>query len=663
MANLSVLPNEILSIVSGHLDRPRDILNLSLSSKRLHEYAKLDGWKAFLKGRFGLPGLDSDARNALHGITTLYRNWDRKAFVARFTEPPVSITSLNSWEYKRWRGPQGQTMGYQPSIDSYEEIYGSWANRREVLAWSAGTHIVMRVKETGLEAMMAWEDFHSQEVDSEQPYPFDEYRHLASWYSYKLPDSFEGQDDITSLKLFKPHQRYGDFDTIATGTASGGLSVLSVDPAQRALSEISYTTSRRPISSITIGPDASPLMAATLSDSILALYPTNVDDSVGETVDALSLVSPVASGARNGRVWSSSFLSSDKVAIGIGPSYEPIQVFEVTPTGFSEQPLRKFNLNSKSWTGTRNGVEMSGHTSVYPIIPIPSGSGSEAGNLFLSGGYDGIMRLHDMRSPHGFETLFWDVTNDSSIYSLATQGLERVVAGTSKHSMLKVFDLRFSGSHAYHVVPPSPRSNRQRSRFLDDSQSTSPITGGWNLFLSPRNTPRHKHPHPHSTRPPRTNDSPIYSLSIPSPNSPTLYAGLEGAIMSLDFLSVTDTHPDPLYSQIIERFPRSHSGKEEGNVDVKRSYDPNDDVLNLGMYEQGDEKGVGMRLMVQESIGTNIVEHARERKRDAGKFAGLDERWKDPSEDKDRWSRGQVPPPQQQQGRRGGRGRGRRRGG
>ncbi len=68
MAALNSLPNEILSLISSHLDRPRDLLYLSLASRRLADFAKLDGWKALLKGRFGVSGLDADARNSVHGF-------------------------------------------------------------------------------------------------------------------------------------------------------------------------------------------------------------------------------------------------------------------------------------------------------------------------------------------------------------------------------------------------------------------------------------------------------------------------------------------------------------------------------------------------------------------------------------------------------------------
>jgi WD40 repeat protein len=640
---LHSLPNEILSLVANHLDRPRDVRNLALTSKRLHEFANLDGWKAFLKGRFGLPGLDSDARNAVHGLTTLCRNWERKAFLARYLQPSQNTTSLNSWERKRWRGRQGQTMGYQPSIDSYEEMHGTWVDRRELLAWSAGTQIALRVKETGSKAAGAWEAGHDGDA-------FGPYEQLVSWYTYQIPQGHEGRDDITALKLLRPHQKSDASEHIAFGTASGDLSLLSVDLDLQKRKVHDYGTNHRSVGSLSISSSDNPTIAAILGDSTLALYPVHLDASEGYEQESLSEVDPVVLGARGGRLWSCNFISQDRVAVGMGPTFEPIQIYEVTSSGFIPEPLRKFSLDSKFWSGSRN-VTNPTNSSVYPIVPLPNSANdrSSAGNLFLSGGYDGIIRLHDMRSPHSFETMYWDVTNDSTVYSLATHGLERVVVGTSMHSMLKVFDLRLSGSHAYRAIPLSrPKTNAipragdyVGSKIVSDAvcaMGAMPISGGWNLFLSPRN--RHR-----QNRGPRTEESPVYSLSIPSPTSSSLYAGVEAAVLSLDFLSVADKHPDPLFTSAMKRFTGSST------IDMKYTYNPTDDVLNLGMYEQGNEQALGMKLMVQDGVGMGVGKNAEGR--DFAKFRDVDERWKDPSDESGRWMRGQ-----ETHGRRGG-GRGR----
>ncbi|CAO2655821.1 Nn.00g046240.m01.CDS01 [Neocucurbitaria sp. VM-36] len=663
MAALSILPNEILSLITGYLEHPRDVLYLSLASRRLSEFAKLDGWKAFLRGRFALSGLESDARNSVHGLTTLYRNWDRKGFVARYLEPSVKTTSLNSWQSKRWKGPQGQTMGYQPSIDSYEEMYGGWGERREVLAWSAGTQIVMRVRETGLNIDKIRQQEEDVDQGPDQTWNYDAFNHLNSWFTYKIPGSFEGRDDITSLKLLRPHQRDMDFEDIVFGTASGQLSLLSVSSERGETLEQQYETGRRAVGSTSISSSSSPMLAVTLGDSSLALYPIDRDSISDQPVDPTTQITPIIPGARSGRLWSCHFLSKDKVAVGLGPSYEPIQIYGLAPGGLLSEPIRTFNLESKFWQGSRVDMSPQRSTSIYPILAIPSTAqgGSDAGNTFLTGGYDGIIRLHDMRSARGFETMFWDPTNDSSIYSLAAQGLERVVAGVSMHSMIKVFDLRFSGSYGYHTASLPPRKPRKKppgqdfasNAIVNDTKGdASAICGGWNLYLNPRVPPNRNAYRDDYWR--GREDSPVYSVSIPSPVSQNLYVGLEGSVQSLTFHGIADPHPDTMLAQSVKHFADSEA------VDIRASYNPQGDALNLGMYEQGSEEGLGMQLLVQDGVATGVVKNKE--RRDAARARGLDERWRDLRDEGDRWARGQTVPQTPRRGRgrgRGGRGRGR----
>jgi WD40 repeat protein len=654
MATLSTLPNEILSLITRHLDHPKDVLNLSLASRRLSEFAKLDGWKALLKGRFGLGGLDSDARDSVHGLTTLYRNWSRKGFIATYLEPTKNTMSFNTWHPERWRGPQGQTMGYQPSIDSYEEIYGGWGERREVLAWSAGTQIILRTKETGanIEKIRQREEGLGEAPD--QTWTYDSFKHLNTWFTYRTPDSIEGRDDITRVKLLRPHQRHLAWEDMVFGTASGELSLLSVNPDMEETLLQQYETGRRGVQDLSVSSSSAPMVAAALADSSLALYALDRDYTLQEKTNPVSEVKTTLAGTRFGGLWSCEFLSNDKVALGCGPHIEPIEVYHIGPDGFMPVPLRSFT------TATGNAAT-SHPTSIYPILSIPSTArGGSEGSTFLSGGYDGLIRLHDMRSPRGMEQIYWDPTNDSPIYSLAAQGTERIVAGVALHSMIKVFDLRLSGSHAYRTVAlPSPnpkKTSKTRdsvtNAIVDNSKHTVPtISGGWNLYLNPRvRPPRTAYRHDYSSL---RQDSPVYSLSIPSPTSQNIYAGLEGAVHSLIFHGIADTHPDPMLAHSIVRF------HDSGAIDPQTSYNPKGDALALGMYEQGTDEGVGMHLLVQDGVTGGAVKRER---REAARVKGLDERWIDIREEGDRWSRGEAPQREQARSQRQGRGRGRGRG-
>ncbi|KAH7135565.1 hypothetical protein B0J11DRAFT_547455 [Dendryphion nanum] len=604
MGALDKLPAEIVDNIVARLEHSRDVLNLSLTNRALSKWTsqllfpgvETQGWKQFLKGRFGLDvtkQLPADART-VHGLTTLHRNWDRKAFVATFLAPAqVEITSVINWKPRGSVAGQAQTMGYRPSIDSYEVINGRWDSRKEVVAWSAGPELVIRSKKT-------------------RPHPSgileEEYgaRDTTKWMSFLVPGAIEGLDDITTLKMLRPHQKPPSLEGVAFGNAFNTLGMLLINSDEKRSRVRRYRTHHdRPVNHLDISSASDPFMAAILGRSVLALYKVDVDEEKSDSVGSVSQVVPETNSTSLSQLWSSNFISSDRVAVGLGPSYVPIHVYKITPTGFAEKPERTFSLN-KNYSAGDLRILGNYNRSVNPIIPLPAGSFTESpnGNLFLSGGHDGIVRLHDMRSPHDFETMYWDPTNDSSIYSLATHGLERVIVGTSMHSMLKVFDLRVAGAHSYHSIRPqtsTPPQQRTRNgdyatndivrQAVAQSDESTAVTGGWNLYMSPRNKPRNiispyiRHPLPSSY------DCPIYSLSVPSPFSSNVYAGLEGAVMNLTFLSVLDKHPDPLLMNTIKYMPNKHE------INYRKSYDLSGGAFNCGMYEQGDEQALGMQLM------------------------------------------------------------------
>lgn len=100
--------------------------------------------------------------------------------------------------------------------------------------------------------------------------------------------------------------------------------------------------------------------------------------------------------------------------------------------------------------------------------------------------------------------------------------------------------------------------------------------------------------------------SPVYSLSSPSPCSPTFFAGIEGKVLEIDVVSIMDRHPDPIF----------RSGPQKtGNrtLDLKRKWDPHSEVLRLPLYEQVEGN---INLRMQRGVGSV----ATSRK-------GWDERW------------------------------------
>lgn len=164
----------------------------------------------------------------------------------------------------------------------------------------------------------------------------------------------------------------------------------------------------------------------------------------------------------------------------------------------------------------------------------------------------------------------------SAVYSLATVGRERVIAGAAAQSLVKVFDLRMSGGRAYSYLDissglQSKASESDATGWIQEG-SASASDAGWNIFSHEQKTSRGSH---------RQSQSPVYSLSRPSESSPSLYAGLENRVVHFNFTSALDKHPDPLF-RVSRRAGRD--GREA--ADLRDTWYPhNSSYRNLAIYE------------------------------------------------------------------------------
>ena len=78
------------------------------------------------------------------------------------------------------------------------------------------------------------------------------------------------------------------------------------------------------------------------------------------------------------------------------------------------------------------------------------------------------------------------------------------------------------------------------------NDSNGIYASGFNIFVGSNRQPR-------SSRRRQPRESPIYSLSRPSPCSPTLYVGMENAVTKFSFASVMDPYPDPVLQPRVRR--------------------------------------------------------------------------------------------------------------
>lgn len=164
------------------------------------------------------------------------------------------------------------------------------------------------------------------------------------------------------------------------GRANGRLTKVSLSAGKpRSRVPTTFVTGERPLRSATIEPGTNSIMAACLSDSAVALYNTTKSESF---VSAEAHTSVLPSQA-TGRTWSSRFLKNTRLAVGYGPSLEPIKIYDID-RGLDERSAQ--TLIVKPETGSNS-------TSVYSLAPLAgSSAGGADGDVFLSGGYDGLIR-------------------------------------------------------------------------------------------------------------------------------------------------------------------------------------------------------------------------------------------------------------------------------
>ena len=599
---LTDLPPELLDHITTYLPTANSLANLSRTNRNLHTFVEKNAWRTFADLHFPsiCPKTSQSWKLTARTLTGQSRAWDRQAFVARYTEPQGDITAFpGKRKVERWKRPKGQTIGFTPHLDVYEQDVGS-RGKKEVLAYSAGAEVCVRVRE--------WQvGRHGKEKDK------------VKWHTYRALSASEGRDDVTTVQLLRPKSNDQDI-RIVIGTANGDLQVLTlpVNGAEGAdVDKIYLTTQGQSVrSSSLLQPEGSPgLLAAEVGDSKICLYTL---ESGQPKIAPGSEIDIKTAARENGitlskayRPWSTNFLSSNHLAIGLGPSEEPIHVYTLTPSGLSTEHVRKFTLSSDHDLEdlldeiALGGVAKKPMSSVYPIIPLPPSSGTsrQDAQIFLSGAYDGVVRLHDLRSPRDVEGSYVDPTDDSAIYSLLPRGRETLLVGSNRHNLLKVFDMRL-GSKCY--------------SYLDAQPSKTPATAtprrDWSLFLKPHSGSTNTNLPGSDRRWGRAAaESSIYTLASANQHSPHIFAGIENNVVELAFTDVLDPHPDPTYFK--NWAPKGARGEHEWNGWRTK------DVIDLACYEQrADMKLCAQRGLVETSRTRDVVP--------SDAVEGLDRRWR-----------------------------------
>ena len=393
-ATLATLPAELLAQIVGHMDTVRAVSHLAMTCRKAYAFVENDGFRVFVQTRFPYikpPTRHSSSfwKEAALGLTSLAKNWDRKAFIAWNINPQKEVGRDLRSQRSRGRPAQlGQTMGFTPVIDSYEAWYGGdWTSRKEVVAWGAGASLYIRGKVMGEHERHDWQNLESTSLRRSN-----KHKQRFAYAIYNEKGAIEGLNDITSVNLV-PHQSLDDSEHVIIGRASGGLAMISLSP-ETSQSNIlsSFNTSGRPIRSAATRLDSNALLAACLSDFTIALYPIN---PINSQVDPISQIS--ANSSHQSRIWSSRFLGHDRLLVGLGPSQEPIHLYNIGQGELSQESVRMLelsDLNANAQIDLPGDDAGRSATSVYSLAPIDASSsaGRAEENVFLSGAYDGLTR-------------------------------------------------------------------------------------------------------------------------------------------------------------------------------------------------------------------------------------------------------------------------------
>lgn len=531
---LTDLPPELIQQIASYLPSASSIIALDLTCRKLHGSIASDGYRVFREfvlNRFPSISCPPLWREAARALTTRSRAWDRKAFVGRVLVPEPS--SRESRAMVRNANRPRRSMGYVPALDSYEEWNGgNWASRNQALAWGAGPLVVLRrmrkARPTDTEGKVT------------QDVLINGVRTTTHWTVVESQHDASPQQDILDLYLLKPEQREGDAEQFIFRRANHEISKIQCNANEDICSaQGSFDTGRNPCEAMDLSPGSKPLLAVCHHDSI-RLYLGNSTDSI-ITPDFQIPRSQDSPDLCFGR--SLKFITPERFALAENRLHDmvtsPIRVYQMDNASASETSLIELETGS-----ARERARIP--TALAPIM-------GEYGHVFLAGWSDGVIRLHDDRAPSAV-TEFSDTVDDGMIASILSIGKDSFIAGGHQNACLKLFDIRRPGSRPYSYLNsrnrwqptknselfPEPRWKAAMSHPATDVNVLLAIRLGihtriyaplMNLHGNDRNN-RHD-------RSLRYRGS-IYSLSMPSPSSRTIFAGIENHVLQLDLASTDD---------------------------------------------------------------------------------------------------------------------------
>ncbi|PWY82902.1 F-box domain protein [Aspergillus heteromorphus CBS 117.55] len=581
---LDLLPPEILHLIAAQLPRAKDLASLAKTCRRLHEVVGPEDWHKFVATKF--PGVETPPLGveAAQALTSRARAVDKHAVVGRFLYPRPDALRLGGERALRRDNP---THGYRPALDSYEVWHGpSWNDRREVLAWGAADELFLRVTQSGANTR-------------------------EKWVAFNDLDHSSSLDDICGVHLLRPEHpaKESQKEHVIFARMRGELVHISIDPEDASLQYRQRFFTAGDIECTDLGPGKDPVLSAHQSDGSVFLFPTTSDEDKVWPFARLKLDNDNLSRNRY-----SKFLSPSLFAVGTGGIDDAIAISVLSQERVSlSRELSAEDVDFERWSFD---VPIKSH--VNAIAPLEA-----TGNVFLASWGDRAVRLHDLRSNSDFEQAYRDTTDPNPIYCVQPFGHNGFVVGSGGNALVKFFDLRMTKTETYSYRDPHPgpspatgNPNSITTGLADLSLASvhglSHPRKGFNIFLS--------HPPPSSfiratraRRIARPYRGAIYTMSSPSPSSPTIYTGIADGVVRLDFVSTDD-----LYGPCKEWY-RNPLMLDPGNVS---DWNQPDRVLEVAGYDRPETLSASLALRSQVPFVTINEENIDDEQR-----TGWDRRW------------------------------------
>lgn len=370
---LAELPAEIVSHIAIYLPSASAYIHLAQTCRRLYKIIIAHDsslFRAFVQNQF--PSIQTPPywKDAACALASRSRALDRLGIAARFVVPPDTGLNIGIHGETRRDNP---TLGYRPPIDSYEVWNGgSWADRKEVLAWGAGHRLMMRIKQSGTYPREEWLYFNDLEV----------------------VNSF---DDICSVHVMK-HEcscKAADIEQLIFGRIRGDIQRLALSPKGATYEyKQKFLTGGMELSATDLSDGTQPVLSAHFDNGSLALYQTNTE---GDEVEPFAWIrGDTATVSRVRYSAYSKMLSSSRIAVATGEPESALAISTISPEGISS--VREIAVNSPDQEA---GPDGSTHFYVSSIAPLNAhGLAGSPGDVFLAAWGDRAIRYVDLFGRH-----------------------------------------------------------------------------------------------------------------------------------------------------------------------------------------------------------------------------------------------------------------------